>query len=172
YVALSRVKSIEGLILDGYNEKSLEVDSLILSIDNRIKEASNRTKKKIEELIAFRKQHNIEAEPVFKATATFEQKEEKSNHMITKGQIQYADSFADLVEMSKWSAGTLIKHIEQLMQEGAEVDYTNIAPSKELINLVATAKEALLEKNDKDHFTEKGELKLKPIAHLNILMKA
>ena len=163
YVSLSIVKSIDGLILDGYNEKSLEVDKLILSVDHRIKEASNKTQKKIEELIEFRKQHNIKVESPSKATTTLEQKEDKPNHIVTKGQIQYADSFADLVEISQWSAGTLIKHIEQLVEEGEEFDYKNITPSQEIIKLVATAKEALLEKNDKDHFTDKGDLKLKPI---------
>jgi hypothetical protein len=47
YVALSRVKSIEGLKLLGFNKKALEVNQLILKIDNRIKEASKRAEAEI-----------------------------------------------------------------------------------------------------------------------------
>ncbi len=42
YVALSRIKSIEGLRLMGINEMALRVDPLILRINNPIKEASKR----------------------------------------------------------------------------------------------------------------------------------
>ncbi|HIP35906.1 MAG TPA: DUF2075 domain-containing protein [Crocinitomix sp.] len=40
YVALSRLKDIDNLLLKGYNEKSLEVDTLALKADKRFKELS------------------------------------------------------------------------------------------------------------------------------------
>jgi len=45
YVALSRIKSIKGLKLLGLNEVALQVDSTILKIDDRIKNASKRAEK-------------------------------------------------------------------------------------------------------------------------------
>jgi hypothetical protein len=48
YVALSRLKSIDGLRLMGLNDMALRVDPLILKIDDRIKSASKRAIKEIE----------------------------------------------------------------------------------------------------------------------------
>jgi len=48
YVALSRVKTIEGLQLLGLNSMALKVDPLILRIDKPIKKASQRAMEKIE----------------------------------------------------------------------------------------------------------------------------
>jgi ATP-dependent DNA helicase PIF1 len=42
YVALSRIKSIDGLKLMGINDMALRVDPLILQIDDRMKAASKR----------------------------------------------------------------------------------------------------------------------------------
>jgi len=50
YVALSRVKSIDGLKVLGFNEKALQIDSLILKVDDRIKIASDRAKDEVEKI--------------------------------------------------------------------------------------------------------------------------
>ncbi len=50
YVALSRIKSIDGLKLLGVNPKALIVDPLILHIDPRVKLASKKAQKEIEKL--------------------------------------------------------------------------------------------------------------------------
>jgi hypothetical protein len=47
YVALSRVKTIDGLRLLGLNSRALQVDPLILHIDKRIKEASKRSEREM-----------------------------------------------------------------------------------------------------------------------------
>ena len=50
YVALSRIKSLEGLKLMGINSNALKVDPLILKIDGKIKEASKKAEKEIEKI--------------------------------------------------------------------------------------------------------------------------
>ncbi len=50
YVALSRIKSIEGLRLMGINEMALRVDPLILRINNPIKEASKRATEELKSI--------------------------------------------------------------------------------------------------------------------------
>ena len=50
YVALSRIKSIEGLKLMGINDMALKVDSLILQIDDRMKMASKRASDEIKNM--------------------------------------------------------------------------------------------------------------------------
>jgi len=50
YVALSRIKSLDGLKLMGINYKALCVDPLILHIDPRVKLASTKAQKEVEKL--------------------------------------------------------------------------------------------------------------------------
>jgi hypothetical protein len=55
YVALSRIKSINGLRLMGLNDMALRVDPLILKIDDRIKSASLRATKELEKISNLKK---------------------------------------------------------------------------------------------------------------------
>lgn len=50
YVALSRLKNIDGLVLLGINDKAFEVDPLILHVDPHIQKASFKSKAYIESL--------------------------------------------------------------------------------------------------------------------------
>lgn len=61
YVALSRIKNIEGLRLMGINEIALQVDPLILHIDDRIKMASQRAAQEIETLSQRQLEEHFEA---------------------------------------------------------------------------------------------------------------
>ncbi len=50
YVALSRIKNIEGLRLIGLNEMALRVDPLILKVNSRIQSASQRATEELEKI--------------------------------------------------------------------------------------------------------------------------
>ncbi|SFV66866.1 putative helicase [hydrothermal vent metagenome] len=180
YVALSRIKSIEGLSLLGLNPMALRVDPLILHIDDRIKQASVKAreavealgedaftslcekhissmggvveKQKIEEEVA-----NIKAgKPSHSAYVT-------PTHIKTKNLIEKSDTLVKLAINRKLAKGTIIQHLVLIKEEEPDFDMNKYKPSDELYDKVETVVFKLMTKKLAENFTDDGKLRLKPV---------
>jgi ATP-dependent DNA helicase PIF1 len=98
YVALSRVKSIEGLRLMGINDMALKVDGLILQINGRMKSASERasdeiksfSEKEIEEKsLEFIKKSGgtVKKEEIKKEKVKIEKEKKEIKEKIKRGEV-------------------------------------------------------------------------------------
>jgi len=179
YVALSRIKNIEGLRLMGLNDMALRVDPLILHVDGRIKAASEKSiatiesyskegldevferhisalggvvnKEKIEEEI-----ENIKAgKPSHSAYVT-------ATHTKTKNLISKSDTLIKLASNRGLGKGTIVGHLALIKEEEPDFDMDKYKPSKELFSKVETAVLKLMTKKMPENFTEDGKLRLKP----------
>ncbi len=180
YVALSRIRSIEGLRLKGLNTMALRVDPLILHVDERIRQASKKasdiiesmsvddlqktfdshisqlggivSKEKIEE-----ERENIKAgKPSHSAYAT-------PTHIKTKHLIEKSDTLIKLAQNRGLSKGTVVQHLLRIKEEDPKIDINKYKPSGEVFEKVGGAVLKLQTKKFKDDFTDDGKLKLKPV---------
>lgn len=180
YVALSRIRNIEGLRLMGLNPMALRVDPLILHVDGRIKQASSKAsdgivslskealeslfeshisslggtvnKEKIEEEI-----QNIKAgKPSHSAYVT-------PTHIKTKHLIEKSDTLIKLAQNRGLSKGTIVGHLTLIKEEEPEFDISKYQPKSENFSLVEDAVLKLQTKKLKENFNDDGKLKLKPL---------
>ena len=173
YVALSRIKSIDGLRLLGLNDMALRVDALILKIDDRIKLASkraedeisqidnleNRAKKHILNLGGTNNKNEIKKEKAKRGS----KKSKVSTYIETKNLIDKVSSIAQLAKERGLAEDTIIAHLNRLKQEDKTLNLDKFKPkSKNFKKIIKTAKDMKLEK-DKDSFSDDGSIKLKPI---------
>jgi hypothetical protein len=179
YVALSRIKNIEGLQLIGFNDTALMVDSLILSIDDRIKQASKKSLNKIsafssEELEGLNLQHVKKLGGITNAKEIQKQKKELKEkpkvsrdladiHLKTKDLIKECDTIAELSDKRDLGFDTIIKHLGILKQADKDLDLQKYIPKSDTSDMIKKAIEKIKSKNDKDDFSEQGVIKLKPI---------
>ncbi|MGK0256503.1 MAG: ATP-dependent DNA helicase PIF1 [Arcobacteraceae bacterium] len=179
YVALSRIKSIEGLQLIGFNDTALMVDSMILSIDDRIKQASKKSQDKIssfsnEELEDLTLSHVRNLGGITNNDEIEKQKKELKEkpkvsrdladiHHKTKDLIQDCDTIEELAIKRELGIDTIIKHLGILKQVDKELDLQKYIPDSDISLMINTAIEKIKTKNDADDFSEQGIIKLKPI---------
>ena len=145
YVALSRIKNIDGLELIGFNDTALMVDSLILSIDDRIKKASKKTQDKMSSFTKEEFEHltllHIKSlggitnnKEIQKQTKELKEKPQVSRdladiHLKTKDLIQSCDTIEELAIKRELGIDTIIKHLGILKTADKELDLQKYIPN-------------------------------------------
>ncbi|NQY23645.1 MAG: AAA family ATPase [Campylobacteraceae bacterium] len=178
YVALSRIKNIEGLKLMGFNDNALSVDSLILSIDPRIKQASKKAEQKIldyedkqldaiflsyiQRLGGICDVKEIEKEKVL-LNSKPKIEEKVPNHIKTKNLISTSDSLESLAKKASFSVSTIMNHLVLIKKDEANFDISKYMPNLSTINLVNDAINDIKERKTQEDFSEDGKIRLKAI---------
>lgn len=177
YVALSRLKSIEGLRLKGFNVRAMEVDLLASKADKRFRELSLMAEQdiKTKPVDQLAKQFIIKCggladeEDIKKnkiKTAEKKRKKKESTYEITSGYIDQGLNLKEIAEKRGLSEGTVIGHLLKLRDENA-LDLTRFKPEDELLFTVGVAKRYLIA-NNPDAVKEDGSVSMKAIfEHLN-----
>jgi len=180
YVALSRIKNIDGLRLMGLNDVALSVDPLILHIDDRIKAASKKASDEISSLTAENLETLFESyilsidgiidiskikeeETALKSEKKIVKKSVTSTHIQTKELIETSSTIAELAKNRGMSKGTIINHLCILKEQDAEINLEKYMPDAKTMTLVNDALAKIKERNNKDDFSEDAKPRLKPI---------
>ncbi len=180
YVALSRIKNIEGLRLMGLNSMALRVDPLILHIDDRIKMASQKSTNSIETHSKERLESIFESHISSLGGIVSKEKidEEIQNikvgkpshsayvtptHVKTKNLIEKSDTLIKLATNRGLSKGTIVQHLYKIKEETPELDISKYQPKDELFKTVDEVVLKLKTKNIKENFSDDGKLRLKPV---------
>ena len=180
YVALSRIKSIDGLSLLGLNSMALRVDPLILHIDDRIKQASVKAGKAVEALsedtfVSVCEKHissmggvvekqKIEEEVAnIKAGKPSHSSYVTPTHTKTKNLIDKSDTLVKLAINRKLAKSTIIQHLVLIKEEDPKIDLNKFKPKAELLDAVETVILKFMTKKLGENFTDDGKLRLKPV---------
>ena len=172
YVALSRIKGLEGLQLIGFNPTTLEVDQLALKADKRFQELSREIEQRFEEeeldkraLRFIKKSGGItnpdEIRENKKNLDEGKKVSKKSTYLITKKMIENGHSLDDIVIERDLTIGTVSTHLIKIAELYPQTDLTRFKPESGILNKVRHARNELLKKKGK------GErISLKPIFDL------
>ena len=177
YVALSRIKSIDGLRLMGLNDMALRVDPLMLRVDGRIKSASLKS---IEEIEGIDNLDKRQKEHILRLGGTNNPREIKkeieamqsnkifiikksSTYMETKNLIDKVKSIRELAKARGFVEETIVNHLTKLKKEDKDLDLNKFKPkSKKFKRIMKVIRSIKLEK-DEDSFHDDGGMKLQPI---------
>ena len=180
YVALSRIKSIEGLRLMGLNEMALSVDPLILRIDEPIKKASQKASDEIDRYSEeeLEKSHmnyirslggltsfvQIEEEKkLIRAGKTSKMKNDIPTHMKTKALMESCDTIKQIAKARGVTEGTIINHFSTLKKDDKNIDLSKFKPNGDFMKPIEEMIIKLKEENSRENFSDDGQLRLKPI---------
>jgi len=172
YVALSRVKALNGLQLKGFNNTALEVDGLALRADFRFQELSSEIEESLQMEDLEIKGRNfirkcggiIDKEEIKENRKKLEKGEKvtkKSTYLITKQLIDKGHSLDDIVIERDLTLGTVATHLIKISALYPKTDLSNFKPETKVLNKVKKARNQLLKE------TGSGErVSLKPIFDL------
>ena len=183
YVALSRLRNIQGLRIMGLNKTALEVAPEVLEIDkefqnqskeddNEIKKKSLKEKKKLEEnflkKIGGKKIDEDDEDDEFNPEEFFKRDfEEKAKESTYEKTFKLMKNEKDLISVSEKrniSFDTILKHLKYLMLEMEDTETLyKFKPKDFLLKRVKRAVNIIKNKNNKKDFLENGEVKLKSI---------
>jgi len=173
YVALSRLKTLQGLKLLGFNPIALQVDALAGKADKRFQELSAEAESSLpdneemeKQAIAFLRECGGLTDPdaiVRGRKKKRDKKRKKSTYLITKEHIEKGLSIKEIAKERGLSEGTIISHITKMKDKFPETDLTPFRPDEAIMAKVRRAREALLRENNPDNFQRDGSLTLRSL---------
>ncbi len=178
YVALSRLKSINGLRLLGFNEQALELDSLAIKADRRFQELSTEAEQHFaeEDLTV---QHNAFIRHCGGTLNASEIQRNEKKLAKTGGKTNYATAtldetrelfengyeIQDIANERGLTPATIINHLAKLHREQG-LDISVASPDENVLEQVRKIYKKLQKRQDPSHFSEEGTIKLRPIVEL------
>lgn len=186
YVALSRIKSIEGLRLMGLNDIALQVDRLVLEKDSFLKEESHFNFRKFQEItevefVEISEQfiikiggEKISQKTNSKKQAASKKEEEKKSFSgkssargtleVTKRMVLGKKTLEEIAKERGLAKDTIVSHLMQLKKLLPDLDLNHMRPAApEIINAVSKITKDIKKKNNPDDFTQDGQIKLRSI---------
>lgn len=152
YVALSRLRDLQGLKLKGLNQTALEVDELAMRADKRFQELSQEWDDSLEEkdlengFRAFILQNGgtVDKKEIAKTKEKLAQKgkaEKESTYQITKKLVEKKLSLEEIVSQRGLGKGTILSHLIRIGETDAEIDLERFRPAKKVFEKVKKAAE-------------------------------
>jgi len=119
YVALSRIKTLEGLFLYGFNEMALQVHNEVKKLDGELKDFSNALYMQLKGLTQkefdFRHDRFLKSIGATKVKILDDKGKKLTTFMITRGLLKDKKSLKEIVVDRGLKLGTIISHIEKLL---------------------------------------------------------
>jgi len=161
YVALSRVRTLEGISLVGFNAEALRVDPNILEFDQELKNSSFSNELLFKKLNK-EEQEKLENDFIVRMGGNLQKgkKGDKKNKIkdtkiptieITKELLDSGKNIKEIAKARNFTEETIIHHIEQIIEKYPLTILTEIRPPQKNINAVKKA-------NDKLKEEQKGKL--------------
>jgi len=147
YVALSRVRTLSGIKLIGFNRESLKVDPEVLEFDQELKNESfqnellfkklkKETQDKLEKDFILKMGGTLKIIPIEKDKNGKIKNTKIPTILITKELLEDNKSIKEIAKRRKLTEGTIINHIEQIIQEDKEINISHLRPRQDYIELV------------------------------------
>ncbi len=178
YVALSRLKSINGLRLLGFNEQALELDSLAIKADRRFQELSIEAESNYLD-VDLTTQHNafirhcggtLNATEIERNEKKIARSGGKANYASatldeTRELFESGYEIQDIAVERGLTPATIINHLAKLQREQG-LDISVASPGEEVLEQVRKIYKKLQKRQDPSHFNDDGAIKLRPIVEL------
>jgi len=175
YVALSRLKSLEGLNLQGLNEVALQVDDLAFKADKRFQElsADNEQNLKIteKEQIVISHMDFIEKCGGTNDEITIEKNKGKQKERVTEPvkestfqktmkMVVEGKSIAEIAFDRDLTEGTIIGHLEKILEDQPSLDISALKPENHKVKKVSKVIEKLKSQGNEEYLDSAGNVKL------------
>lgn len=174
YVALSRLKSLDGLRLLGFNLAALELDSLALKADRRFQELSSEAETNFMD-VDLSLQHKAfirhcggtlneaEIQRNEKKMAKHSSKQNMGAQTIEETRILFEEGYhvQDIANERGLTLATIINHLAKLQKDG--LDISEAHPGEDVVEQVRKIYKRLIKRQNPEHFGEDGAIKLRPI---------
>lgn len=176
YVALSRLKSLDGLRLLGINDMALQLDALAFKADQRFLELSeqleqqwaDRDAKTLHEQFIQRCGGSLLMSEIEKYEKHLAKKAKQKNNDTptieqTKVLLLQGLSIEEMSEKRGLGHSTIINHLAKLIEQDPSIDIRRFKPSDDILHKVTKSYKKVLAKDNDDDFNDDGSMKLRPL---------
>lgn len=150
YVALSRLRDLNSLMLHGLNQTALEIDSLAMKADRRFQVLSNEVDDFLDEKelqdswAAFIRYSGgtLDKKQIAKnieKNKTKEKGQKKSTYEITLEYVKDGLSLDEIAERRGLTTSAIVDHIGKIKESEPDLDYSKYKPSDKIIDKVRLA---------------------------------
>lgn len=173
YVALSRLKSLEGLQLSGFNQTALQVDGLAFKADKRFQELSIAVEKAADvpalekRALSFIKHSGGLSDPAeierYKKKKKEKKQKKKATHLISKDLVEQGWSIQQIAAERGLTESTITGHIAKLYDLFPMMDWSAYSPPAAVLTKVQTAYDGIIASKNTDHIRPDGSVNSKAL---------